>query len=111
MAILDALLTLLGVINVFLFVFYNKYRLNKIIYFLTIYIGSDINEGNKNKVKSLLNNYTGYFGYMLIFPDKKEYNFLYYNSFFTNFYKKCKLINCYFLAFLTLFVIGKVYLY
>jgi hypothetical protein len=111
MSILDALLTLLGVINIFLFVSYNKYRLNKIIYFLTIYINSDVNKENKNKVKRLLNNYKGHFGYILFFPNKREYDFLYCNSFFTNTYKKCMLINFYFLAFLILFVISKIYLY
>lgn len=111
METLDALTTLFGVINIFAFVFYNKYRLHKIITFLAMYTYNNSNTLQKRQISDLLSNYTSFFGYLLGFPNKKSYKYLYLNMNFNMYYQRCKLFNYYFLSSLFIFVVLKVYFY
>ncbi|MBJ6142475.1 hypothetical protein [Hymenobacter sp. BT559] len=108
--LIDILITLSGVINVFAFVAYNKKRISKITNALEAAYSIEINPARKRQIAALLDNYGSFFGYVLGFPNPQKHGYLYSNPSLQKSYQSSKPVFIYFGVFLVGFILLNLYL-
>lgn len=91
---LKARLVVFLFVHIWFFVFYIKYRLRKLLMYISNFRGNKLSEA---QFLELLSKYTSFLGYAAVFPDKNYYSNLYTDKKFMAFSQRSKFVTTYFI--------------